>query len=70
MRSFTIVGPDLTQADIWATAIFVTGPDGTDRLPFGYDSFIILPEDTTLETPGFNAYRATAESRQHHNMCS
>jgi FAD:protein FMN transferase len=57
LTSVTIVGPDLTQADIWATALFVLGVEGTALLPEGYDAFLITNDHMTLSTPGFDAYR-------------
>jgi FAD:protein FMN transferase len=60
LTSVTIVGPDLTQADIWATALFVLGVEGTALLPAGYEAFLITNDNMTLSTPGFDAYRATA----------
>lgn len=62
LASVTIVGPDLTQADVWATAIFVLGSDGTALLPHGYDAFLITRDGLTLSTNGFDGYRATGQS--------
>jgi thiamine biosynthesis lipoprotein len=57
--SVTIVGPDLTFADAFATTVFVLGLDGLDWLfghP-GYEGFAITPDALTYSTPGFGAYR-------------
>ena len=57
LTSVTIVGPDLTQADVWATAVFVLGVDGIALLPVGYDAFVIANDHMTFATPGFDRYR-------------
>ena len=47
----------LTQADVWATAVFVLGVDGIALLPAGYDAFVITNDRMTFATPGFDRYR-------------
>jgi len=57
LASVTIVGPDLTAADAYATAVFVMGLDGLTWL-IGhpdYEGFAITHDDRTLATPGFGA---------------
>ena len=53
----TIIGPELAVADAYATAAFAMGRDGpawAARLE-GYEALAILPDETTLSTPGFPA---------------
>jgi FAD:protein FMN transferase len=61
LTSITVVGPDLTQADMWATALFVLGLDGLALLPAGYDVFAITNDAIAHSTAGFDRYRAPAE---------
>jgi thiamine biosynthesis lipoprotein len=60
LASVTIVGPDLTYADAYATAVFVMGIDGltwlTERHP-DYAAFVITRENTALSTPNFGGHR-------------
>ena len=63
LASVTIVGPDLTQTDIWATAVFVLGADGTALLPSGYDAFLVTRDGLTLSTPGFDEYRSRSNQQ-------
>ncbi len=62
LASVTIVGPDLTFADAYATAVFVMGIDGlrwlTERHP-DYAGFVITRDETTYQTPTFERYLAT-----------
>ena len=56
LASVTVVGPDLTYADAYATAVFVMGLDGLTWLSQHhpeYDGFIITHDDITYRTPGF-----------------
>ncbi len=56
--SVTVVAPDATTADAWATALSVLGPDGLKLLPKGVDALIVIgtPEQHTyVSTPGMNA---------------
>lgn len=59
LASVTIVGPDLSIADAYATAVFVMGVDGLDWIDDrpGYDAYIITNDAATRWTPGFNRYR-------------
>ncbi len=53
--SVTIVGPDLTTADAYATAAYAmgtAGPAWTARLA-GYQAMTILADETVLSTMGF-----------------
>lgn len=56
LASVTVVGPDLTLADAYATAVFVMGPDGLRWLDglVGYEGFAITHDDETISTPGFD----------------
>lgn len=59
LASVTIVGPDLTLADVYATTVFVMGVPGLEWLldrP-GYDGFVVTRDDRTVATPGFASYR-------------
>ncbi len=61
LASVTIVGPDLTYADAYATAVFVMGVDGlnwlVERHP-DHAGFVITHDGTAISTPSFAAYRA------------
>lgn len=56
----TVVGPDLTVADAFATALFVKGVDGLGWLETraDYDGYVITNEGRTQWTSGFNRYRS------------
>lgn len=54
--SVTVVAPEATTADIWATALSVLGPDGIFVLPREAEALIVLgpqPDRRTICTPGF-----------------
>ncbi|MBN1942736.1 MAG: FAD:protein FMN transferase [Phycisphaerae bacterium] len=60
--SVTVVAPDATTADAWATALSVLGPDGLKLLPDHVEALIVIggPEKHTyLTTPGMNALIVT-----------
>ena len=62
LASVTVVGPDLTLADAYATAVFVMGLDGLEWIlerP-GYDAYAITHDAITTWTPGFERYRRDA----------
>lgn len=59
--SFTVVGPDILQTDVFATAGFAMGMAGLDfirRTP-GYEAFAIDTQLRAWSTPGFGALRET-----------
>ena len=59
LASVTVVGPDLTLVDAFATAVFVMGLSGLDwlaRQP-GYEAMAITHDDRMHLTPGFSAWR-------------
>jgi FAD:protein FMN transferase len=60
LASVTIVGPDLTYADAYATAAFVMGVDGlnwlTEHHP-DYTAFVVTRDDRALSTSNFAAHR-------------
>ena len=60
LASVTIVGPDLTLADAYATTVFVMGLDGLDWLTRhrDYDGYVITHDDMTYWTDGFSRYRS------------
>jgi thiamine biosynthesis lipoprotein len=61
LASVTIVGPDLTYADAYATAVFVMGTEGLlwlAREHPDHAGFVITREDTTLSTANFAEHRA------------
>jgi FAD:protein FMN transferase len=64
LASATVIGPDLTNADVYATAAFVMGLDALDWIETidGYELYLITHDDTTLWSPGFSAYRASGMS--------
>jgi thiamine biosynthesis lipoprotein len=60
VASVTVVGPDLTFADAYATAVFVMGVDGLEWLTDvgDYEGFVITRDDGVFSTAGFGAFRA------------
>jgi thiamine biosynthesis lipoprotein len=63
LASVTIVGPDLTYADAYATAVFVMGVEGLNWLVQqhpDYAAFIITRDDTALSTSNFTEHRVNA----------
>lgn len=60
LASVTVIGPDLTLADAYATTVFVMGLDGLDWVEahVGYDAYIITRDDLTYWTDGFAQYRS------------
>ena len=66
LASVTIVGPDLTLADAYATAVFVMGIDGLDWISDrqGYEAYLVTNDARTLLSPGFGAYRARESDPQ------
>jgi len=59
LASVTIVGPDLTYADAYATAVFVMGLGGLEWLAKhpAYGGFVITHDAITYSTPVFDRYR-------------
>lgn len=57
LASATVIGPDLGDADAFATAVFVMGFAGLDWIETqpGYEAYIITHDDTTHWTSGFQA---------------
>lgn len=61
LLSFTVVGPDILQADVFATAGFVMGMAGMEfvqKSP-GYEAFAIDRHVRAWSTPGLGAMRAS-----------
>jgi thiamine biosynthesis lipoprotein len=62
LASVTVVGPDLTYADAYATAVFVKGLDGLewllDRHP-DYAGFVVTHDEETYSTPNFAAFTSS-----------
>lgn len=62
LASVTIVGPDLTYADAYATSVFVMGLDGLnwliERHP-DYAGFVITWDGRAVSTPNFAEHRAS-----------
>lgn len=61
LRSVSVVGPDIIQADILATAAFVAGEDTLDfikmRAP-GYETLVVHRDGRQTASTGFAAYLA------------
>ncbi len=66
LRQVTVVGPSLTWADVWATAIVARGwsavAEPADPLiracvADGFEVFAVTDEDEVFATPGFAAYQ-------------
>jgi len=55
--SFTVVGPDIVTADVFATAAFAMGQTGLSfvEAQAGYEAFAITPELDGISTSGFDA---------------
>jgi FAD:protein FMN transferase len=60
LASVTVVGPDLTMADAYATAVFVMGLDGVRWLAEhdGYGAFAVTPDGVAHSTSVFDRYRS------------
>jgi thiamine biosynthesis lipoprotein len=66
LLSVTVVGPDLSEADAYATAAFAMGPEGLtwiDSLP-GYAGCVITAERRLVWTPGFARFKAGSDRSQ------
>ena len=61
LLSFTVVGPDILQADVFATAGFAMGMGGLDfiRKTPAYEAFAIDKGLRAWSTPGFGSLRET-----------
>jgi FAD:protein FMN transferase len=59
LLSFTVVGPDILQTDVFATAGFAMGMAGLEfvRKTPGYEAFAIDRQLRAWSTPGFGALR-------------
>ncbi len=59
LASATVVGPDLADADAYATTLYVMGTDGLYWLAQhdGYSGCVITREGRLITTDAFNAYR-------------
>ncbi len=60
VASATVVGPDLTLADAYATAVFVMGVDGLDWLAGrpGYSGCVVTHDAELVTSPDFDTLRA------------
>ncbi len=60
--SVTVVGPSLSRADAYATAVFAMGlrlgREWADGAMDGYEARAILPDGSTWQTAGFHRYAA------------
>ena len=59
LASVTVIGPDLTLVDAYATAVFVMGLQASNGSPGhpGYDAMAITHDARVHSTPGFAAWR-------------
>lgn len=59
LASVTVVGPDLTMVDAYATTVFVLGVEGLTWLAGhpGYESMVITHDARVISTPGFATWR-------------
>lgn len=57
LLSFTVVGPDILQADVYATAAFAMGRQGLDFIEQtgGYEAYAIDRDHMAMWTSGFDA---------------
>ena len=62
LASATIVGPNLTTADGYATAVYVMGLEGITWIEDrpGYEAYLITRDNMTYWTSGFDRYRHIA----------
>jgi thiamine biosynthesis lipoprotein len=62
LLSFTVVGPDILSADVYATAAFAMGESGLAFIDgvAGYEGFAISRSLTAAWTAGFDGYCAAA----------
>ena len=62
LASVTVVGPDLTRADAYATTVYAMGLDGLTWLAAreGFEVCAITRDEEIVATPGFAAYEAQA----------
>ncbi len=60
LASATVVGPDLADADAYATTLYVMGAEGLYWLAEqpGYSGCVITRDGRVIATDGFNAYRS------------
>jgi thiamine biosynthesis lipoprotein len=65
LAAVTVVGPELTWADVYATAALARGADARGWLAnlCGYDALVIGADGSTWCTPGFPAYLADSHSQ-------
>ena len=60
LLSVTVVGPRLSGADAYATAVFAMGPrlgrEWAESAMDGYEALAILPDGATWQTRGFHRY--------------
>jgi len=57
--SVTVLAPSALQADIWATALSVLGPDGIESLPEGIEAMLLVHDGMALarvSSAGFHLY--------------
>jgi thiamine biosynthesis lipoprotein len=61
LLSVTVVGPDLGQADAYATAAYAMGADGPEWTTTltGYDALCITSDHQVFETLGFSRHRVS-----------
>lgn len=62
LASVTVIGPDVCEADCFATAAFVRGRDAAAFIAArpGLDAYVILPDGTVDMTPGMQQYLVSA----------
>ena len=64
LLSATVVGPDLTMTDAFATVVFAMGLGGLDWIEeqAGYDAYLITADELTYRTAGFTRYLQASTS--------
>ena len=67
--SVTVVAPTAEQADVWATALSILGPEGFKRLLENVHALIIHPDGNVIRTKGFvkEDKKAKEEARKSSN---
>jgi len=58
LLSLTVIGPDIMQADVLATAAFASGEGALEMVERfdGYEAYAISPDNTATWTTGFEAF--------------
>ena len=59
--SVTVLAPTTIEADSWATALSVLGPEGLGRLPVGHEALILVEDGGVLKAHATRGFPLSAE---------